>query len=673
MSKIALLYFGTSFFVICGVANSATVTGSFVGTVYLFGEQENFSLPPGASVAIGDKVKGFFSFDTALAEADTENLQSNEVVYGFPSSALSTKLSFSINNTTWKSSNDLSVSVRNGVDYGSYKTFDGLSLVSENSSNKVTSGGVWPTSGFETAIALDFLSNANLVNSVDLPISKSDVNLSDLNIFGGINTIPLSYGSTANNGYSISFKVDSFSYNFSDGSVSLGESGIAPVPLNNLAKPNFDFVGDLAGDVGNKFNPNKPTIVLTHGWQRSGAYSGAIDDIPFTSDLYDAIKDRMGSDVNVVAFVWQDAYFASPTSISGVSDKILGDIGLSLGLKLKNLTGAQYDLPIQFIGHSLGSEVNVVAAQFLDARGLNVAQVTTLDAPIGRFLVPVAPYALLTKSVNIDLLDNYYGTKLTAFGGPISGWEFGAGGEAFDADHSGVWKEYLNTINDIYSTSGFYFSVALGQSGGFYTATEEASPGQPAVYNSVLAKLDPTALVHADYDIVNSTLALSTGSNGYASFQIEKPDSVTSLLLDLSFSEAGIGDFLEVAFDNELLGTFSAELYKNFTSPIFLDIEKFSPGFHEIYFLLVNKSQDFAQLHASNFRYFQPVSATIAEVPLPPSGYLVVLGIAALAFIRRKKQVQGRDSLSLVKVTPHISAPPRPARSPSSCLSLLAR
>ena len=423
---------------------------------------------------------------------------------------------------------------------------------------------------------------------------------------------------------------------------------IIPAPINDLSKPNFDFVGDLAGDVGTEFDPSKPTIVLTHGWQRDGAYSGTIGNTPFTSDLYDAIKSRLGSDVNVVAFVWQDAYFESPTSISGVSDKILADIGLTLGLKLKNLAGSQYDLPIQFIGHSLGSEVNVVAAQFLDARQFNVAQVTTLDAPIGRkpLKIPVAPYALITKSVNIDLLDNYYGTqgstfydplgKLGAFGGPIAGWSFD-GGQAYDTDHSGVWKEYLNTINDISSTSGFYFSVALGQTGGFYTATEDANRGEPAVYNTVLAKLEPTALVHANFDATSSTLALSTGSNGYASFQIEKPDSITSLLFDLSFSEAGLGDFLEVVIDNELLGTFSAELYKDFASTIFLDIEKFSPGFHEMYFLLVNQSQEYSQLKASNFRYFQPVAAEVAPIPLPPSGILILLGIAGLALLRTKK------------------------------------
>ena len=233
-SIVALLSLGSSFFAICGAANSATVTGSFIGTVSLFGGQENFSLPSGANIAIGDQVTGFFSYDTALAQADTENLQYSEIVYGFPTSASSTKLSFSINNSTWTSSTDLDVRVRNGVDYGSYETFDGLSFVSENSSNKVTSGGVWPTVGFETIVYVDFLPDSNLANSLVLPTNKNDLDLSNVRVFGGINTLPLSNGANAENGYTISFEVTSLAINFPDGMLSLGEPGIIPEPTGEI-------------------------------------------------------------------------------------------------------------------------------------------------------------------------------------------------------------------------------------------------------------------------------------------------------------------------------------------------------------------------------------------------------------------------------------------------------
>jgi hypothetical protein len=395
------------------------------------------------------------------------------------------------------------------------------------------------------------------------------------------------------------------------------------------------------GDV-DTFDPSKPTVVLTHGWQRTGTYDATLENVGFSKQMYDEIRDRTNGEVNIVAYVWEEAYFSEFTRISDVSKEITQNIGLDLALRIRQLGGTEYEQPIHFIGHSLGSDVNATAARYVDSFGLNVAHVTTLDAPIG-YGVSSAPYLYLAQKSNIPLLDNYWGSEktggLVVIGSPIKGWKFG-GGTEYQADHSGVWEEYLETIKAPPSDGkgGFYYSATLGDSGGFAGATGFTGPVQPVLFDVSMANLDPISLINASFNTANSTLDLSTGSNGYASFSVDIPDGASSLMFDLLVKEAGASDWLEVVLGGQLLATLQMALFEDVSAQIFLDLIGVPAGKNDLYFLLADASGTGSSITASNFGYVVPSSQQIATVPLPAGGWMLLTAFSGLLLLRLRRR-----------------------------------
>ena len=104
----------------------------------------------------------------------------------------------------------------------------------------------------------------------------------------------------------------------------------------------------------------KMTIVLTHGWLSS------CDGWP--SDMANALVNRgYGTNANIVAWDWRDnanlpGAIAAKLSASAVQTLSEGE---TLGAELIYLLGANYNKPIHFIGHSLGTMVNCHAADFI--------------------------------------------------------------------------------------------------------------------------------------------------------------------------------------------------------------------------------------------------------------------------------------------------------------------
>jgi len=119
---------------------------------------------------------------------------------------------------------------------------------------------------------------------------------------------------------------------------------------------------------GTTIDPNKMTIVMTHGWTGSSA------DWP-TSMAAD-LSSLYSSKANILAWDWQvnaraisPAYAASRT----VSE------GTALGNALMDTLGVNYNKPIHFLGHSLGTLVNCAAADYIhgDKRPTNDARSTS--------------------------------------------------------------------------------------------------------------------------------------------------------------------------------------------------------------------------------------------------------------------------------------------------------
>lgn len=110
---------------------------------------------------------------------------------------------------------------------------------------------------------------------------------------------------------------------------------------------------------GGTVDRNKMTIVLTHGWNSNS------DGWPTV--LKNALVAK-GYSANIVAWDWRDnAAEPEPASAAARTPSE----GEALGSELIYLLGAAYNLPIHFIGHSLGTMVNCRAADFIHGDAKN--------------------------------------------------------------------------------------------------------------------------------------------------------------------------------------------------------------------------------------------------------------------------------------------------------------
>ena len=139
---------------------------------------------------------------------------------------------------------------------------------------------------------------------------------------------------------------------------------------------NGNFVSGVALD------PNKKTIVLTHGWNSSS------DDWPLSmANQFVAA----GISANLIAWDWRDdaKQFWPQTALLKTPAQ-----GNALGKNLLQILGAGYNQPIHFIGHSFGTLVNAAAAEYLHTNGFawTNTQMTLLDeAEIASDLRIVSP------------------------------------------------------------------------------------------------------------------------------------------------------------------------------------------------------------------------------------------------------------------------------------------
>jgi hypothetical protein len=138
----------------------------------------------------------------------------------------------------------------------------------------------------------------------------------------------------------------------------IGQPTIPTDPTHFKVYTNGNFVSGIA------LNPNKNTVVLTHGWNGSpndwAAYSAQI------------IQQRIGVNaVNIVAWDWTaDAYQPDFSHLTDIAGKTPGE-GTTLGANLIAALGANYTQRIHFVGHSLGTLVNAAAANYVHGHGFS--------------------------------------------------------------------------------------------------------------------------------------------------------------------------------------------------------------------------------------------------------------------------------------------------------------
>lgn len=137
----------------------------------------------------------------------------------------------------------------------------------------------------------------------------------------------------------------------------IGKSTIPTDPTHFKVYTNGTFQSGVALD------PNKMTVVITHGWNSSST------DWP--RYMAQIIGHRIGaSTVNFVAWDWTAEAQSEWYGLGGIAAKTPGQ-GTALGTNLVAALGANYSQRIHFIGHSLGTLVNGHAADYVHAHGFS--------------------------------------------------------------------------------------------------------------------------------------------------------------------------------------------------------------------------------------------------------------------------------------------------------------
>ena len=405
------------------------------------------------------------------------------------------------------------------------------------------------------------------------------------------------------------------------------------------------------------FNPALPTIVITHGWQRTGSYDPANPPV-WMSTMRESIVARLESEgkwpadtsghrANILLFTWPDAFFADPWRpyISVHYE------GQQLASYLKPLLGQNYTKPIHFIGHSFGTFVNAYAVEELS---ITVDQFTILDAPIGSdpkgwLYNPWLGsfFARHLSRSNILWVDNYIASIPTfPFAFPFGDYIEGAApnqGLGTNTAHETIQDGYyIRTITGVTSTGGFNDSVLVNI--GNRPAPLQWSP--PVTFAEILSDAPDVARFAAGeihqvadqvrgqfrnvFQLVKQAItpqssapfasaapalaAISAPQDAVLEYDLTVPQGAAQLTFDFLFSQLGDGDWLAISFNGTLLYNF---LGKSFDGTDYhqaeIPIANFAGQTGVLTVTLHSASTAASEVRVSNFKFLSQTA------PLPSS------------------------------------------------------
>lgn len=367
----------------------------------------------------------------------------------------------------------------------------------------------------------------------------------------------------------------------------------------------------IVGDI----DPNRPTIVLTHGLQSK---SDPIEDLwtgTRSNQASTLIRNFLGSNnANIVQYIWEEG-FQPFGVIPGLptgqaykeAQRNVVDAGIRLASELFRALGPTYEMPIHFIGHSLGTAVNAYAAgAFLnEAPRVTRAQFTALDRPQHIDKIPglngqdellfgynpdFFSSVLPISRPDLDLrIDNYYSLEGAGVGDVANGPVYNHpelinpndlddrifSDEAFDNNHTGVQQWYRWTINPIDPRDGatvcdgdefaegrkpFGFDDSLNpcQRGWHWSLNNNPETFPPP--NGVLLAMSsasPLRLTESrefgcriETDGPITRIICNEASSPFLLAQVEIPDEADFLSFEYNFSSNGDGDYAAIIFDD---------------------------------------------------------------------------------------------------------------------------
>ncbi|MCX5807726.1 MAG: hypothetical protein NT010_16925 [Proteobacteria bacterium] len=419
----------------------------------------------------------------------------------------------------------------------------------------------------------------------------------------------------------------------------------------------------------NKFNPDKDTIVITHGWNPDGSST-----LPswITGMGNNFIKQNQ--DANIIAWNWQER---AGGGIGSIPYKEVPGEGLVLASFLNGILGNDYGKNIQIVGHSLGSGVATWAADSLQNNyNKNVTRLTILDGPENG-AARLDLDNLLNKIKSSTLIENFvsrYGVFYTGFrsdGAPIVQniklfpQSYNYSGPIDEHSYSYDWynKTINNSVTVGYKDSYSYSSSYLLQNkvNEYQLSAQSGLPMPPIVFsipigqesqrNSVFRLLDKVFEdEYALYNLVNSLnslgkayvvnaaefayLHLFSNSPVLVSMGINLPADAQYMAFDLNIFEKHTGDIFALYWNDTLITSFYTEsLALNEWRRINgIDFKQYAGTEGTLTFGLLTQEdgiQSQIGIKDIEFYNYQPV-------PIPSAIYLLAPGLLGLVGLKRK-------------------------------------
>jgi uncharacterized protein YxjI len=397
------------------------------------------------------------------------------------------------------------------------------------------------------------------------------------------------------------------------------------------------------------FNPDLPTVIITHGWQPQDS-APALDE--WMTPLRSSILRRTNNQANVLLFTWPQAStyvyeFDSLWFPSFVDDRLpvavrtaynatetLGDL---LAKELSRVLGkGTHNQTIHFIGHSFGTLVN---ARAITTMSIPISQVTILDAPTGdfaaRYIDPSIKNFFHTYDWSlVGYYDNYIATILDKFGTPIPGARPGNGGyEVPFVSHSNIHKNFYLRTADLatasdrnYTGLGFNNSVLLntertspvpGPSSRQFVVNKAIELGEDFVqdanriidnvkgkFTPVIQFLLPSFFPSMVEDSESSDAVTDTPIVGRYEVDITIPEDADILTFDLFVADPGDGDWMSVVFNGVPIyafscDSFSSDDYNASTIPI----SEFRGTTSTLKFLMLSQGSSPSDVRIANLRF----------------------------------------------------------------------
>lgn len=224
-------------------------------------------------------------------------------------------------------------------------------------------------------------------------------------------------------------------------------------------------------------DPNRPTLVLTHGLRYRTRHPARLAPLPELRDIGDAARERLrvSNPINILHFVWPKASRHLEEGLRELPSLVRFCVhafreteaeGRMLGKVLPEILGGNYREPVHFVGHSFGVLINARAVHSLSIAGWGrEAQFTALDVAIhlavGKDRKLLRLLAGKGRGLRVSRLDNYFGPPFYAVGTGIRGAGPGrsGGGHRVARTHCGVMVFYRDTIRNPRMYAGFNDSI----------------------------------------------------------------------------------------------------------------------------------------------------------------------------------------------------------------------